>query len=61
MLDGQKLGWESRVRFNDIVETMVKEDLNRWERWSRGERFPWDALNYPNENKILSRMLKLDK
>ena len=57
----QKLGWEAQVKFSSIVESMVKEDLSRWERWQKGERFPWDALNYPNENKILSRMLKLDK
>jgi GDPmannose 4,6-dehydratase len=56
----QKLGWESKVKFDDIVGFMVKEDLGRWERWLKGERFPWDAFNYPNENKILSRALKLD-
>jgi GDPmannose 4,6-dehydratase len=56
----QKLGWEPQVKFDDIVGFMVKEDLDRWGRWLKGERFPWDAFNYPNENKILSRALKLD-
>ena len=57
----RELGWEPKVKFNELVEIMVKEDLSRWQRWSKGERFPWDAPNYPNENKILSRMLKLDR
>ena len=57
----RELGWEPKVKFNELVEIMVKEDLNRWQRWLKGERFPWDAPNYPNENKMLSRMLKLER
>lgn len=57
----KKLGWMPQVKYGQLVEIMLKEDLNRWERWLKGERFPWDALNYPNENRIISRMLKLDK
>lgn len=57
----KKLGWEPKVKFHKLIELMVKEDLDRWERWQKGERFPWDAPNYPNENKIISRMYKLDK
>jgi GDPmannose 4,6-dehydratase len=56
-----KLGWEPKVKFNKLAEMMVKEDLNRWERWQKGERFPWDAPNYPSEDKILSRVLRLEK
>jgi GDPmannose 4,6-dehydratase len=55
----EKLGWEPKVKFNELVEIMVKEDLNRWERWQNGERFPWDAPNYPSESKILTRALKI--
>ena len=50
------LGWEPRTRFSELVEIMVKEDLERWKRWLAGERFPWDAPNYPSENRILSRL-----
>ena len=57
----QKLGWEPKIKFDELVEIMVKEDINRWERWLKGERFPWDAPNYPSENRILSRMLRLDR
>jgi len=57
----EKIGWQPRVKFNDLVKIMVKEDLNRWERWQKGERFPWDAPNYPGEDKIISRYQKIDR
>ena len=57
----EKFGWKAKVTFDKLVEIMVKEDLDRWERWMNGEHFPWDASNYPNENKILSRELKIDR
>ncbi len=57
----QKLGWKPKVKFDRLVEIMVKEDLSRWQRWQQGEKFPWDAPNYPNENKVLSRMLRLER
>ncbi|VVB67732.1 GDP-mannose 4,6-dehydratase [uncultured archaeon] len=57
----EKLGWTPRVKFEELVNIMVKEDLNRWEMWQAGERFPWDATFYPNDNKIRSRYQKLDR
>jgi len=57
----EKLGWKPKVKFEKLVEIMVKEDTQRWERWQRGEKFPWDAPNYPSEDKILSRTLVLDR
>ena len=51
----EKLGWQPKIKFDRLVELMVKEDLSRWQRWQKGERFPWDAPNYPDENRILSR------
>lgn len=56
-----KFKWEPKVKFKELVNKMVKEDLDRWERWQNGERFPWDAPNYPNEDKILSRYQKMDR
>jgi GDPmannose 4,6-dehydratase len=56
-----RLGWEPKTRFNELVEIMLKSDLERWNNWKNGEHFPWDAWNYPNEKKILSRKLKLDR
>ena len=57
----EKLGWEPKVKFDKLVEIMVKEDLSRWERWQSGERFPWDAPNYPSEDKIISRYQRIDR
>ncbi len=55
------LGWKPETKFSKLVKIMVKADLERWERWQNGERFPWDAPNYPNENKILSRYQRIDR
>lgn len=56
-----KIGWKPKVKFNELVEIMAKEDLNRWERWQKGERFPWDAPNYPSEDRIISRYQRMDR
>ena len=53
-----KLGWKPKVKFSELVEIMVEEDLDRWERWQKGERFAWDAPNYPGEDKIISKYQK---
>jgi len=53
------LGWKPKTKFNKLVEIMVKEEVSRWERWLNGERFPWDAPNYPSENRILTRALRM--
>jgi len=57
----EKLGWSPTVKFDKLVELLVQEDLDRWERWQKGERFPWDAPNYPNEGKIISRYQRIDR
>jgi GDPmannose 4,6-dehydratase len=36
------LGWKPEVKFDELVEIMVREDLRRWSRHLKGERFPWD-------------------
>jgi len=55
----RKLGWEAKVKFDKLAEIMVKEDLGRWQRWQKGERFSWDAPNYPGEANILTRTLRV--
>lgn len=57
----EKLGWVPKVKFDELVKIMVKEDLSRWQRWLNGEKFPWDAPNYPNENRVISRYLRKDQ
>ncbi len=56
-----KLGWQPKVTFSKLIEIMVNEDASRWKRYLNGERFPWDAPNYPSENTIISRMSKFNK
>jgi GDPmannose 4,6-dehydratase len=53
-----KLGWKPKVKFKELVSIMVNEEINRWKKYTSGERFPWDAPNYPDEAKILTRALK---
>jgi len=55
----KKLGWKPKTGFNKLVEIMVNEEISRWTRWLNGERFPWDAPNYPSENRILTRALRM--
>lgn len=55
----KKLGWKPKTKCNKLVEIMVKEEVSRWKRWLNGERFPWDAPNYPSENRILTRALRM--
>ncbi len=54
----EKLGWKPRVKFDKLVKIMVREDLERWEKWLEGEKFPWDAPNYPDETKLITRSLR---
>jgi len=53
------LGWKLKTKFTDLVKIMVREEVNRWERWLNGERFPWDAPSYPSEARILTRALRM--
>ena len=39
----EKLGWTAKTKFKKLVKIMVEEDISRWERWLKGEQFPWDA------------------
>jgi len=39
----RKLGWKPQKKFKGVIKIMVEEDINRWERWLKGEFFPWDA------------------
>ncbi|MDD2665842.1 MAG: GDP-mannose 4,6-dehydratase [Methanocellales archaeon] len=55
----KELSWEPKVKFGELVKILVKEDLDRWEKWQNGEGFPWDAPNYPSEARILTRTLKV--
>jgi GDPmannose 4,6-dehydratase len=55
-----KLGWTPQTDFTSLVNIMVDKDMERWTDWIGGKHFSWDAWNYPNEKKILSRKFKYD-
>ncbi len=56
-----KLGWEPKIKFNEIVKLMMKAELKRWELYLNGDQFPWDVPNYPNENALLKTYYKVKK
>lgn len=49
------LGWKPQVTFKKLAEIMVKADIQRWQKYLKGEPFPWDAPNYSSELDIISR------
>lgn len=57
--DSRKLteitGWKPKVTFKELARIMIKSDVERWERYMKGEIFPWDAPNYSDEMSILKR------
>lgn len=53
----KELGWKPKVKFDKLVEIMVREDIERWQKWQKGERFAFDAPYYPGEGKIITRRL----
>lgn len=53
----EKLGWEPKTKFKELVKIMVKADINRWERHLKGESFHWDAHNHPHDINIIKRSL----
>ncbi len=51
----KKLGWNPKIKFKKLIKIMVEEDIRRWERWLKGEYFPWDAATSGEDSKILAR------
>lgn len=38
------LGWEPSITMHELAELMVRADVLRWQRYRRGEHFPWDVI-----------------
>jgi GDPmannose 4,6-dehydratase len=49
----KKLGWKPKTTFKKLVKIMVEEDISRWERWLKGEYFPWDAPTSGIDSKVI--------
>ena len=50
----KKLRWKPRTTFKKLIKIMVEEDITRWERWLKGEQFPWDASTSGEDSHVLS-------
>jgi GDPmannose 4,6-dehydratase len=57
----KQLNWQPKVTFNKLVKIMIKEDLERWQKHLRGERFSWDAANHPTWEVKVPKTYKLDR
>ncbi|HIG96619.1 TPA: GDP-mannose 4,6-dehydratase [Candidatus Woesearchaeota archaeon] len=57
----QKLNWKPKTTFKELVKIMVQEDLNRWQRFQKGEHFPWDAPYDYVFGKTISPTYQLDR
>lgn len=42
----KELKWKRKTDFRALVKLMVEEDIKRWKRWQRGDRFAFDAPFY---------------
>jgi len=51
----KKLGWKPKTTFRKLVKIMVEEDIARWQRWLKGEQFPWDAGTSGEDSHVISR------
>jgi len=49
------LKWEPKIKFKKLVKIMVEEDIERWNRWSKGEHFPWDAAMSGYDSYVLKK------
>lgn len=49
----KKFGWEPKTRFKKLVKIMVEEEISRWNRWSKGEYFPWDAATSGYDSQVI--------
>jgi len=52
----RKLKWKPKTTFRKLVKIMVEEDISRWERWLKGEYFPWDAATSGEDSKTIKKV-----
>lgn len=51
----KKLGWRPKTRFKDLIKIMVDKDIERWQRWQKGEHFPWDAATSGEDSYVIAK------
>jgi len=53
----QTLGWTPRTDALSLIRLMTESDHRCWQQYLAGQIFPWDAPNYPSEDRISRRGL----
>lgn len=51
----KKIDWKPKTTFKKLVKIMVEEDISRWQKWLKGEHFPWDAATSGEDSHVLKR------
>jgi len=54
----RKLRWKPKIKFKKLVKIMVEEEIYRWERWLKGEYFPWDAATSGEDSVVINKKLR---
>lgn len=54
----EKFGWKPKTNFKKLIKIMVEEDINRWQRWIKGDQFPWDAPTSGEDSHVISKKKK---
>lgn len=49
----KKLGWKPKTTFKKLIKIMVEEDISRWQKWLKGEHFPWDAAMSGEDSHVI--------
>ncbi len=52
----KKLGWIPKTKFKKLVKIMVEEDIKRWQKWLKGEHFPWDASTSGQDSQVFKKL-----
>ena len=56
----EKLGWEPKTSFKQLVRKMVNADIERWSKWLKGEKIPFDAPYYDESSlNIITKGLRV--
>jgi GDPmannose 4,6-dehydratase len=55
----ETLGWKHATGFHELVELMVRADLERWQSWQAGKTLPWDAPFHTDEMTVITRTLRV--
>jgi len=50
----RELHWKPKTDFKTLVKMMVKNDIDLWTKWKKGEKFAWDAPYYFDESKLIN-------